>query len=410
MSLLQERLAEYVPTSDELVEAARALRPRLRELQDEHARLGTYSPEIHEYFVEHRFYDMLRPKRYGGLEVDLETFFRVAIEISRGDPGVGWSFELGASHAYQFASHFPEQAQDEAFGAAYPFISPSRAFPVKSSVVRVDGGFRLSGTWDYNSGCTYASHMMPVAPVTLEDGSTQLWMFILPREQFTILDDWGFGRTIGLHASSSNTIVIDDVFVPEHNAVVFNFKDIVWGDEGTPGWQIHHNPLYLGRTSAVFIAGLTQTQVGNALACMDEYEQLMQRGTSFAPRGPRTESQYYQHWYGEVVSAAEASQTLLLGAIREYMRLNAAWTEGGAEFTTVDDVRIRGQIVRAAQLAQQAIETAFTFGGTSSVALAGSRMGKYYTDAAMYRTHIGYMPEVLLTNLGRVLSGQPLQM
>jgi len=410
MSLLQERLADYVPTSEELVEAARALRPRLRELQDEHARLGTYGQEIHEYFVEHRFYDMLRPKRYGGLEVDLETFFRVAIEISRGDPGVGWSFELGASHAYQFASHFSEAAQEEAFGSAYPFISPSRAFPVRSDVRKVDGGYLVSGTWDYNSGCTYATHMMPVAPVTQPDGSTQLWMFILPRKDFTILRDWGFGKTIGLHASSSNSIEIKDAFVPDHNAVVFNFKDIVWGDEGTTGWQLHHNPLYLGRTAAVFIMGLTQSQVGNALACMDEWERLMDRGTSFAPRGPRKESQFYQHWYGEIVSAAEASQTLLLGACREYMRLNAAWTEGGAEFTIVDDVRIRGQIVRAAQLAQQAIETAYMYGGTSSVALAGARMGKYYQDAAMYRTHIGYMPEVLLTNLGRVLSGQPLQM
>lgn len=235
-------------------------------------------------------------------------------------------------------------------------------------------------------------------------------MFILPRDQFTILDDWGYGRTIGLHASSSNSMEIEDVFVPEYNTVVFNFKDIVWGDEGTTGWQLHRNPLYLGRTAAVFIAGLTQTQVGNALACMDEWLELMERGTSFAPRGPRKESQFYQHWTGEIVSAAEASQTLLLGAIREYMRLNEAWTKGGAEFTAADDVRIRGQIVRAAQLAQQAIETAFMYGGTSSVALAGKRMGKYYQDAAMYRTHIGYMPEVLLTNLGRVLSGQPLQM
>lgn len=410
MSQLQERLSTYLPTPDELIEAARALRPRLRELQDEHARLGTYGPEIHEYFVEHRFYDMLRPKRYGGLEVDLETFIRVCIEISRGDPGVGWSFELGASHAYQFASHFPEAAQEAAFESAYPFISPSRAFPVKSNVERVEGGFRVSGRWDYNSGCTYATHTMPVAPVTLEDGSTQLWIFIIPRDEFTILDDWGFGKTIGLHASSSNSIEIDDVFVPAHNAVPFNFKDIVWGEDGTPGWQLHHNPLYLGRTSAVFIAGLTQTQVGNALACMDEWMELLERGTSFAPRGPRKDSQYYHHWTGEIVSAAESAQTLLLGAIREYMRLNTAWTQGGAEFTAADDVRIRGQIVRAAQLAQQAIETAFTFGGTSSVALAGTRMSKYYQDAAMYRTHIGYMPEVLLTNLGRVLSGQPLQM
>src|SRR5690606_9349155 len=80
------------PTSEELVARARGLRERLRELQGEHAKLGTYSPEIHEAFTDARLYDLLRPKRYGGLETSLETFFRVAIEISRGDPGVGWSW------------------------------------------------------------------------------------------------------------------------------------------------------------------------------------------------------------------------------------------------------------------------------------------------------------------------------
>lgn len=401
---------EEDPNPDELVARARALRGRLRELQGEHARLGTYSPEIHEAFTEARLYDLLRPKRYGGLETSLETFFRVAIEISRGDPGVGWSWELGASHAYQFASHFPERAQEEAFGSAHPFIAASRAFPVRSEVRRVDGGYTLSGLWNFNSGCTYSTHFMPVAPVTQEDGSSQLFMFILPREDFTILDDWGAGKTIGLHASSSNSIEIAGAFVPEYNAVPFNFKDLEWGDEGTPGYQLHRNPLYLGRTSAFFIAGLTQTQIGAALACKDEYELLMERGSSFPPRIPRAESPEYQLWYGQVVSLAESSETLMLGAIREFEELNAAWTRGGAEFTTADDVRLRGQIVQSAKLAQEAIEVAFSTAGSSASGLAGTKLGKYYTDAAMYRTHIGAQHDVLLASLGRVLLGQPLTM
>ncbi len=410
MTILEERDAALEPTAEELVARARALRPRLRELQQHHAELGTYSPEIHEAFAEARLYDLLRPRRYGGLETDLETFFRVAIEISRGDPGVGWSWELGASHAYQFASHFPERSQDEAFGAAHPFIAPSRAFPQRAEVTAVAGGYRLSGRWDYNSGCTYGTHFMPVAAITQPDGSKALHMFIVPRADFTILDDWGFGKTIGLHASSSNSIEIDDVFVPEYNVVPFNFKDIEWGEKGTPGYQLHGNPVYLGRTSSFFIAGLTQTQVGAALACMDEYATLMQRGSSFPPRVPRSESPEYQLWFGKVTSLAEASQTLLLGAVREFEERNRAWTEGGAEFTTADDVRIRGQIVQAARLAQEAIEVAFTTAGTTSAALAGTRMGKYYTDAAMYRTHIGAQHDVLLASLGRVLLGQPLTM
>ncbi|QBE49045.1 acyl-CoA dehydrogenase family protein [Leucobacter triazinivorans] len=398
------------PSADELIASARSLRERLRELQAEHAELGTYSQEIHEAFVEHRLYDLLRPKRYGGLEVSLETFFRVAIEISRGDPGVGWSWELGASHAYQFASHFPERAQEEAFGSAEPFIAASRAFPLRADVQRVDGGYTLSGRWNFNSGCTYSTHFMPVAPVTHEDGSTELHMFILPRKDFTILDDWGAGKTIGLHASSSNSIEIEGAFVPEHNVVPFNFKDLEWGEDATPGYRLHRNPLYLGRTSAFFIAGLTQTQIGAALACKDEYEKLMERGSSFPPRIPRSESPEYQLWYGQVVSLAESSETLMLGALREFEQLNTAWTVGGAEFTTAEDVRLRGQIVQAAKLAQQAIEIAFSTAGSSASGLAGTKLGKYSADAAMYRTHIGAQHDVLLGSLGRVLLGQPLTM
>jgi len=409
MSLLQERPTADTPTADDLVASARALRDRLRELQPEHAKLGTYSPEIHEAFKDARLYDILRPKKYGGLELGLETFFRVAVEISRGDPAVGWSWELGASHAYQFASHWPEEAQAKAF-ESYPFISASRAFPQKADATKVDGGYRLTGRWDYNSGCTYSTHFMPVALIDQEDGSKKPYMFILPRKDFTIIDDWGEGRTIGLHASSSNSIEIDDAFVPDYDVVPFNFKDIEWGTEGTPGYQLHHNPLYLGRTSAIFIAGLTQTMVGAALASLDEYERLMERGSSFPPRIPRSESPEYQLWYGKIVSLADSSQTLLLAAVREFEERNQAWVDGGPEFTTADDVRIRGQVVQSAKLAQEAIELAFTTAGTTSAALAGTKLGKYYLDAAMYRTHIGAQHDVLLASLGRVLLGQALTM
>ncbi|WP_291037858.1 hypothetical protein [Herbiconiux sp.] len=409
MSLLQDTPVTDSPTADDLVAYARGLRDRLRELQPEHAKLGTYSQEIHDAFVAGRLYDILRPKKYGGLELGLETYFKVAVEISRGDPGVGWSWELGSSHAYQFASHFPERAQEEAF-AAEPFISASRAFPQKATVTLVEGGYRLSGRWDYNSGCTFSTHFMPVAFVEQADGSKKPFMFILPREDFTIIDDWGEGRTIGLHASSSNSIEIDDAFVASYNAVPFNFKDIEWGADGTPGYQLHENPLYLGRTSSIFIAGLTQTMVGCALACMDEYERLMDRGSSFPPRIPRSESPEYQLWYGKVVSLAEASEALLLAAVREFAERNQAWVDGGPEFTTRDDVRIRGQIVQAARLSQEAIDVAFSTAGTTSAGLAGTKLGKYYLDAAMYRTHIGAQHDVLLASLGRVLLGQPLTM
>ena len=56
MSIVTTDPTTTAPTADELVGRARALRERIRELQPEHAQLGTYSPEIHEAFVEAGLY------------------------------------------------------------------------------------------------------------------------------------------------------------------------------------------------------------------------------------------------------------------------------------------------------------------------------------------------------------------
>jgi len=394
-------------TSEEVVDRARGMRERLRELHEEHARLGGYSEEIHEAFTRAQLYDILRPRRYGGLELGLQTFYRVATEIARADPAVGWAYELGASHPYQFSSYFPEQAQAEAY-RSYPFVAASRAFPLQATVEQAEGGYVLSGRWDYNSGCTWSSHFMPVAPIVQPDGTPRPHMFILPRSDYTILDDWGAGRTIGLHASSSNSITVERAFVPAHNVVPFDFREYRWGRTGTPGYRLHGNPLYLGRTATMFIAGLAVTQIGAAWASLDEYERLMrQRGTSFPPRMPRTEAPEYQLWYGRIQSLTDAADALLHSSIAELARRSAAWAEGGPEFGPVEDIRLRGTVAQAARLALEAVDLAFSTAGSSSSAVSGAKLEKYFRDSAMYRTHIGAQFDVLFASQARMAFGRP---
>lgn len=395
-------------TPDELVERARALRPRLLELQAEHAEMGSYNEEIHEEFVAAGFYDILRPQRYGGFQYGLDTFFRVVVEIARADPGVGWAFELAASHNWQAASFYSKEGQDAMFASA-PFVASSRAIAFNTSAERVEGGFRLSGTWDYNSGCRWSTHAMQVAPVDMGDGKDPVpHMFVVPRADFTIEDDWGGDRVIGLHASSSNSITVENAFVPDHMAVVYDFKDHPWGTTGTAGYQLHQDPLYLGRTQFVFFAGLISTVIGAAWAARDEYERLLERGTSFPPRMPRTESPEYQRWYGQILSLTDGADTLFFGAVDRYAAANRRWAEGGAEFTPQEDSRLRSSLLPAAHIAMQAVDIAFSSGGTSSVSKTGSRMGKYYKDVAMYKTHIGSQFDAIYASNARFVLGQPL--
>lgn len=393
------------PTPDELVARAIALRPLLRERQDEHAALGSYSEEVHRAFAEARLYDILKPRQYGGLEYPVSVFFRVAIEISRGDPGVGWSFTLGSGHIYQLSSYFSEQAQTEAY-AANPFVAPSRAIPM-GTAVRVPGGYRLSGTWDYNSGCTWSSHAMPVAPVEEANGTRVNHMFLVDRTDFEILDDWGGDATVGLQASSSNSIRIDDVFIPEHRAVVYDFKAHEWGDTGTVGYQLLGNPLYLGRSLFFFYAELVSTQVGAAWAALDEWESLLERPTSFPPRVPRTESPEYQLWYGRLLSLVDTATTILVGAAELQTTLNQRWVDGGPEYSVRMDARVRGIVLKAAELADEAVMLAMQTGG-SSASKRNSRFAKYAKDVLMYRTHIGAQFDALYAAGARtVITGQP---
>src|SRR3989304_9248909 len=97
-------------TLKERIARAAALRPKRRAQQDENDERGTYSEELPRDFLKAGFYRTTQPRLFGGYEFDLTTFYRVMLEISRGHPGVGWCLALAASHAFEIASHWPEQA------------------------------------------------------------------------------------------------------------------------------------------------------------------------------------------------------------------------------------------------------------------------------------------------------------
>ena len=128
--------------------------PELRAQQDEADERGTYSPEMHQKFVAAGFYRITQPRMFGGYEFDLATFYRVMLEIARGHPGVGWCLALAASHAFEVASHWCEQAQVELFGDGH-FIAPHRAPPLGT----LDAGRRAA------IGCRGNGTIAPAFPM-----------------------------------------------------------------------------------------------------------------------------------------------------------------------------------------------------------------------------------------------------
>ena len=266
----------------------------------------------------------------------------------------------------------------------------------------------MTGTWDYCSGITHATHFIATAmgPAPGTDGPPVPLACVLPRGDYTVLDDWGGGATLGLQGTGSNSVRVDDAFVPEHLAEHYDWKAFAMPPDGTPGYRLHRNPLYLGRSLTIYYGGLAAPVVGAAHAALDEYEQILRtRPTTVPPKVLRCESPDYQRWFGEAQSLADSALAVLVAAGGSYTAAGREWERTGA-FPVGADVRPRGMAQQAARMAADAVDRLFTTGGTSA-AKRGSRLQRCFRDVAMYRTHIGAQADLHFAANARVHFGLP---
>jgi len=386
-------------TPETLIERARALIPAIRDQQDEAERLGHHTAGLDRRFTEAGFYRILQPRRFGGYQFGLPTFWRVMLAVSAGDPGTGWALTLGAHHALGIGAWFSEAGQREIFGPSGDFRAPHRAPPM-GQAQPADGGYVVSGTWDYCSGIAHATHFMGNAMVT---GTTDRITAVLPRDQVTVLDDWGGGATLGMSSSGSNSVRVDGVFVPAHWTAP---ADWTHGETMAPGAALH-GPLYCGRIYGVYHAGLVIPVIGAARAALEEYEQIIEsRLTYFPPQIPRYTHPDYQRTYGHALALTDAAEAIVLQAGDRYMDLAGRWARTGEPFTREDDVRLFAMIQQAGQLAAQAVHLVFA-ASSSSAAKRGTRLQRYYRDTSMYHGHIAAQYLTTAGELARVHFGLP---
>jgi alkylation response protein AidB-like acyl-CoA dehydrogenase len=395
-------------TPAQLIARARAMRETLRAQQDESDARGTYSPAMHEAFLAAGFYRITQPRLFGGYELDLGTYYRVMLEISRGHPGVGWCLALAASHAFEVASHWPEQAQYELFGNDGHFIAPHRAPPM-GTLAPVDGGYLLNGTWDYCSGVPYASHCIVGAFITRGDGR-EVGHAVVPRAAVTVLDDWGGDKVLGMRASGSNSVRIENAFVPAHH-VGFLSPGLASTPEsmahGTPGTRLHGNPMYLGRLAGPFHATLVVPIIGAARAALDEFEAtVLPRKTQSMPAMPRFQHFDFQRPFGHALTLTDAAEALLLKGCEIYGDYCARWVADGTPITTEENMRLWGMIQHAGSMACEAVELLFASAG-SAPARKGHRLQRYFNDAAMYRGHSSAQQMNFASGLARLHLGLP---
>jgi 3-hydroxy-9,10-secoandrosta-1,3,5(10)-triene-9,17-dione monooxygenase len=388
-------------TPEAIVARAKVLIPAVREQADEAERLGKHTPELDQKFTEAGFYRILQPKRFGGYSFGMHTFWRVIMAIAEGDAGTAWGLCLGAHHAQGMGAFFPEEGQIEIFGPAGNFKCPHRAAPM-GSATPVDGGYIVKGQWDYCSGVGYATHFMcnTIVPGRESEG---LLTICTPIENVTVLPDWGDGNIIGMNSSGSNSVRVENVFVPEHCTCSGDWTHNT--TRAAPGMYLHDDPMFCGRIYAMYHIGLVIPVIGAAKGALYEYENIIRtKNTYFHPQVPRYTVDEYQRHYGQARANIDSAEAIILQIGLRYAELAERWHQTGEPFTREDDAEMYSMVQVAARLASQATTEMFA-AASSSAAKRGAAMQRHYRDMSMYLGHISARHDIVAAEVARMHFG-----
>ena len=369
-------------TPEEMIERAVALRPALLERQEECERLRELPESTQRDFLAAGFYRILQPRRFGGYEFGPDTFARTMSELARGCPSSAWVLALTAGHTHTLA-HFAEATQVEFYGEDGDFRCPLSGSPSATGVA-VEDGYRISGAWDYASGCDFATHFMGTTPISEPDGTPPTVRLVaFSRADFTIVDNWD---SLGMRGTGSRRVVVDDVFVPRAHAIRQPTPDNPEADY--PGLGVHANPYYLGPILSMLFIELTAVAVGLARGALDEYEAVLRRReTYFAPVVPRTEHHEFQRYFGEAFALVDVAEAALQRACRDYTELCRRQAKEGIPFDGAADRRLLLFQQHAVRLLVEAVDGLFRTAGTSATK-PEARLQRYFRDLAVVRTHI----------------------
>ena len=209
-SLLQETGPRV--TDEELVARVKALQPLLRKNAAQGEADRRVVEESIQALTEAGLFKVAVPKRYGGYETSMRTMLDVSAAVAEADGGAAWVVTL-VNVCNWLTGLFPERAQDEVFGAD-PDAKVSGVLAPTAETRRVEGGFRVTGRWYYNSGSWHATWAALGIPITDEQGKVvDQGAALMPTSELTLEDTW---FVAGMKSSGSNCLVAEDVFVPDH--------------------------------------------------------------------------------------------------------------------------------------------------------------------------------------------------
>ena len=365
-------------TFDEAVRRARALAPALRERADRAESERQMEKDTLADLHRAGLFRFHQPRRWGGMELPFVAIFDVPFEIARGCASTAWNVANLGIHHWMLAL-YDERAQAEVWGPdPDALIASGIAYP-QGNGRRVDGGFVVSGFWNFSSGVDPATWNM--LAVTVRDGDRVVdhRMCLVPRGEYEIVDDW---HVVGMRSTGSKSVRAKDVFVPEHRALCMY---LARGGTEFPGAGTNRNPLYRIPLSALGSHCLAAAGVGNAQAAVDlTIEAIKERSTNYTGLRMRD----FQAVQLRVARAGAQVDAARLSIRTDCLDAERIAQEGRAP-TLEEKLRFKRNVAWAMEQCTEAIDSLHALAGANGI-YDRYPIQRLFRDQHALSAHIGF--------------------
>lgn len=203
-----------------------------------------------------RLFRLLVPRSVGGEEIALPDYLAITQAIAHADGSVAWCFNQ-SNVLGTMASLMPEPLAKEIWSD--PNAIACNGPPQGATATPVEGGYSLTGRWNFSSGSRHANWALALAKV----GDAETRCFWFPKAQAEFIDVW---QVNGLRGTGSFSFQAKDLFVPAERTYV----------EREPSTR-EKGPLYQIPRNLVFAAGFASVALGVARAAIDIVIDLAQK-------------------------------------------------------------------------------------------------------------------------------------
>ncbi|MEM9623960.1 MAG: acyl-CoA dehydrogenase family protein [Pseudomonadota bacterium] len=250
----------------DLVKQAESLVPLLRDTAREAERQRKPLDHVIEAIRDSGLFALMVPKQHGGFEADLDTFFDVALTLSRADASMGWITGFYIEHNLWLFNYAEEVCTQVLDGQNY-VLAPAALNIGGGKASRVEGGYLLNGQWQWGTGIVHGTWVLAGGLVMDEAGPVPTF-FLMPKSDVEPIDTW---HVTGMCGTGSWDFKIDNVFVPDAHALPFQqFLDATSGIAERYDGPLYSTPLMpvLGFAAGLPILGAAQMALAEFSAQM----------------------------------------------------------------------------------------------------------------------------------------------